>query len=70
MKVYAVVIFCEASGGNHRRWIDSQWAVEKKAQERATELSQMFEAFEVTCHEARIVELSVVDVAIQKSEQS
>jgi hypothetical protein len=65
MKIWAVFVYCTISG-YVSRWIDSQWAQEEKACERAVELDRVIEAFRVPSHSTSVIEMSVVDAAIKE----
>jgi hypothetical protein len=67
MEIYAVFVYCTVPG-YESRWIDTQWAVAAKAEERAAELGRLFRGFSVPQHSAAIVRLSVVDTVITRTQ--
>lgn len=67
MKVWAVFVDCTYTAPG-QRWIDSEWAVQRAAIDRAVELERIFAAFGVLNHKTRVVEMSVVDAALKTKE--
>ncbi len=64
MKIWAVFVHAVAPF-SPSRWIDTQWATQKSASERAFELDRVMRAFDVGYHKTTVVEMSVVDAAIK-----